>query len=393
MKRPWLLVVILTVLLLAAIVLVVLYARGSGPAVDQSEREASESARTPVSGTPTGREGALGSGASLTTDWYQLYFTGPIYPDNPRNHQGGLDTRLVELMDRATRTLDVAVYDFDLTSVAGAMARARQRGVQVRMVTDTDTLTNDNTAIQAAFNTLKQAGIPIVDDQRQAIMHNKFTVVDQTWVSTGSWNYSDGDTYRLNNNMIVIQSSELSENYTAQFEKMFLKRQFGPSRDKNIPNPSLTIQGTRIQNCFAPEGKCGNLIIDTIGRAQSDITFLAFSFTHDGIAEAMLKKWDAGVQVQGVFETTGSQTRFSEYGKMKEKGLEVYTDGSPWVMHHKVIIIDDRIVIFGSFNFSDNADTSNDENLLIVDNPDIARAFKTEYAKVLDTAMNPPVRQ
>ena len=62
-------------------------------------------------------------------------------------------------------------------------------------------------------------------------------------------------------------------------------------------------------------------------------------------------------------------------------------------MHHKVIIIDDRIVIFGSFNFSDNADTQNDENLLIVDSPDIARAFKAEFERVLALAKNPPVKK
>ena len=62
-------------------------------------------------------------------------------------------------------------------------------------------------------------------------------------------------------------------------------------------------------------------------------------------------------------------------------------------MHHKVIIIDDRIVIFGSFNFSDNANTQNDENLLIVDNAEIARAFKAEYDRVVAVAKNPPKKK
>jgi phosphatidylserine/phosphatidylglycerophosphate/cardiolipin synthase-like enzyme len=60
-----------------------------------------------------------------------------------------------------------------------------------------------------------------VGDNRQPIMHNKFTVVDQAVVQTGSWNYTDGDTYHLNNNMIVISSKELAANYTAEFNKMF----------------------------------------------------------------------------------------------------------------------------------------------------------------------------
>jgi phosphatidylserine/phosphatidylglycerophosphate/cardiolipin synthase-like enzyme len=58
-------------------------------------------------------------------------------------------------------------------------------------------------------------------------------------------------------------------------------------------------------------------------------------------------------------------------------------------MHEKVIIIDDRIVIFGSFNFSGNADTSNDENLLIIDDPNIASLFEQEFQKVFDAGIIP----
>ncbi len=58
-----------------------------------------------------------------------------------------------------------------------------------------------------------------------------------------------------------------------------------------------------------------------------------------------------------------------------------------------MIIIDERIVIFGSYNFSNNAATQNDENLLIVENPDIACAFKAEYDRILALAQNPPPKK
>src|SRR5262245_39541664 len=67
--------------------------------------------------------------------WFQVYFTAPVYPDDPNKHQGGIDTKLVALMDQAQKTLDVADYDFDLADVADAMVRAKGRGVTVRMVT------------------------------------------------------------------------------------------------------------------------------------------------------------------------------------------------------------------------------------------------------------------
>ena len=385
---------------LAIVVLVICIATGAlltffitqGSQQPDNEGSSSRASAAPVpSGTPVSD---IGSGGAVSGGWYQLYFTAPKYPDNPANHKDGLDAKLVALIDTAKMSVDVADYDFDLANVADAMVRAKGRGATVRMVTDTDTLSNTkDAAIVAAFGKLQKAGIPIVDDKRGPIMHNKFTVVDQQWVSTGSWNYTDGDTYRLNNNMIIINSRELAANYSNEFAKMFDKRQFGPTKDKSLPNPTVTIEGTRIETCFAAQGKCGAKIISTIGTSKQSIRFMAFSFTSDPIEEAMVARSKTGVSVSGVFETTGSQTAFSAYGKLKGARLPVYTDGNPWVMHHKVIIIDERIVIFGSYNFSDNADTQNDENLLIVDNPEIARAFLAEFDRVLALAQNPPAKK
>ncbi|NWJ98067.1 MAG: hypothetical protein HXX20_20105 [Chloroflexi bacterium] len=338
--------------------------------------------------------GAFGSLAPLKTDWYELYFTNPIYPDDPKNHKGGPDEPLVKMMDKATKTLDVADYDFDLANVADAMVRAKARGVQVRMVTDSDTINNvKNKEVQDALSKLKKANIPFIGDERGPIMHNKFTIVDNQWLSTGSMNYTDGDTYHLNNHLIILNYAPLAQNYTAEFEKMFVKKQFGPNKDKGVPNPVVTIQGVKVENYFAPEDGVAQRIIDTIAPAKQSVYFLAFSFTHDGIGQAIQDKAKAGLKVGGVFETTGSNTAFSEYGKMKQAGLEVYTDGNPWVMHHKVIIVDEQTVIFGSFNFSINADKSNDENILIVHDPKMAKAFKAEYDRILDLAKNPPVKK
>jgi phosphatidylserine/phosphatidylglycerophosphate/cardiolipin synthase-like enzyme len=326
-----------------------------------------------------------------TTERYSVRFTKPVIPDDKSRHQGGPDEDLVALMDKATKTLDVADYDFDLANVAAAMARAKQRGVTVRMVTDTDTIEDTkNAPVQAALAQLRRANIPIVDDQREAIMHHKFTVVDGEWLQTGSWNYTDGDTYRLSNNSISIHSVELAKNYTDEFERMFVKRQFGPQKASGATKPALAIGSVRVENYFAPKDKVATHIVDTIKQAKESVYFLAFSFTHDGIGDAIVAQANAGRKVGGVFETTGSNTKFSEFGRMKDAGLDVWQDGSPYSMHHKVIVVDEQVVIFGSFNFSDSADESNDENLLIVHDPALAKEFKAEYDRVLSLAKNPP---
>jgi phosphatidylserine/phosphatidylglycerophosphate/cardiolipin synthase-like enzyme len=170
---------------------------------------------------------------------------------------------------------------------------------------------------------------------------------------------------------------------------MFVQRSFGPNKPVGGTDPLATLQGVRIENYFAPKDDVAGKITGRLDQAQQSIHFMAFSFTSDSIGSAIHARAKAGISVAGVFEKTGSETQFSEYGKLLKAGLDVLQDGNPYVMHHKVIIIDGRTVIFGSYNFSNNADKDNDENLLIIDDPALAQAFEAEFQRVREVALNP----
>ncbi len=293
------------------------------------------------------------------------------------------DARLTAFLGSARQSIDMAIYDLDLPNVANALVDARKRGVQVRLVTDTDNLKHE------AIGQLTQAGVPVVEDKRGAIMHHKFAVVDRNAVWMGSWNFTVNDTWCYNNHGALWRNEQLAANYAAEFEKMF-GGQFGPTKPKPIPNPVISVNDVRIETYFSAENDPSPAIIARLQGAQRSITFMAFSFTHDKIGAAMLERGRVGVQVRGVFETTGSQTQFSEMGRFKDAKFDVLQDGNPYLMHHKVIVIDERTVIFGSFNFSSNAAEDNDENCLIVDDPGLARLFLDEYERVRAQAVNPP---
>ncbi|MGB8646873.1 MAG: phospholipase D-like domain-containing protein [Anaerolineae bacterium] len=324
-----------------------------------------------------------------TSSGYDIYFTFPKYPDNPADHHGSLDDKLTAFINSAKRSVDMAIYQLDLPNVAQALLDAKTRGATVRIVTDVDTLQDDKE--NASFKQLQAAGIPVVGGNPNAIMHDKFVVVDGAAVWTGSWNFTVNDTYRYNNNGILIRSPELAQNYTVTFEKMFKDKKFGGARKPGGTTPRLTINGVSVENYFAPEDNVADKIVARLKAATKTIDFMAFSFTHDDMGAAILERAKNGVKVRGVFETTGSETQYSEYGKFRKAGLDVWQDGNPYLMHHKVFIIDGQTVIFGSFNFSNSADEENDENLLIVDNDiNLLRAFDVEFAKVYDQAQHPP---
>ncbi len=314
--------------------------------------------------------------------WYHLYFTGPT----PDRLEGGIPEAIATSLDAAQRTIDVAIYELDLPAIAGALSRAQARGVRVRLVTDTDAL--EMPFIQDLIN----AKVPVVADGREPFMHNKFIVIDGTTVWTGSMNFTENDAYRNNNNYIEITSSQLAENYTREFEEMFIRRQFGPGSTADTPHPLVTASGgTRIESYFAPEDGVAAHILRVLRSARTSIHFMAFSFTRDDFAQVLIEKARAGVSVQGVFERRQTQAGSSAWDTLKEAGLttlglDVRLDGNRYNQHSKVFVVDGETVVTGSYNFTQSADKQNDENVLIIHDAAIARAYEVEWEKVWMTA-------
>lgn len=310
-----------------------------------------------------------------TTTWYEVYFTSPVIPFAGKI-EGGIEDFLIEKINQADRSIDIAVYEFDLENVAQALIAAKRRGVEVRVVYD-DELSDPDPQIRE----LKSAGIVTVPDNRSAFMHNKFFVFDDLCIWTGSFNISTNAAYRNNENALYFCSSDAAENYATEFEELF-SGQFGSSSPANTPHPIFTVAGIKIENYFAPEDQIMEILVNRVGSAQKTIHFMAFSFTDDSLGQAMIDALKRGVLVAGIFETRAADTQYSECPSLLKQGADVTLDGNPRTFHHKVIIIDGRIVILGSFNFTVSADTENDENLLIIYDELLAADYEAEFLRM-----------
>ncbi|MCC6986683.1 MAG: DUF1669 domain-containing protein, partial [Anaerolineales bacterium] len=76
----------------------------------------------------------------------------------------------------------------------------------------------------------------------------------------------------------------------------------------------------------------------------------------------------------------------TEFDPFRQAGLDVYIDGNPGQMHHKIMIVDESIVIVGSYNFTNSAESRNDENLMVIYNDQIAAFFIEEFRRVYGQA-------
>lgn len=329
---------------------------------------------TPVPVTPA--PVSLPAAYGVKGAWYELYFTNPESPVASQR-TGGADIPLVTAIEAARLTIDAAMYSLSLNSVRNALVRAHQRGVQVRVVMESDNME------RADPQALIEAGIPVLGDRRQGLMHNKFMVIDQSEVWTGAMNFTDSGTYQDNNNIMRIHSLKVAEDYTAEFNEMFVDDKFGPDEGSSTPNPRVSIDGTLVDIYFSPDDNVANNLLDLIYNADESIDFLALSFTSDPLAEAIRARAEAGVTVRGVMDDSSIDSNVgNEYEAFRQAGLDVRRDGNTHgLLHHKVIIIDGQIVILGSYNFTNSAETRNDENLVVIYDAYIASQYLAEFQR------------
>jgi phosphatidylserine/phosphatidylglycerophosphate/cardiolipin synthase-like enzyme len=253
-------------------------------------------------------------------------------------------------------TIDCAFYDMD-EEVLDKLAKK-----DVRIVLEKDNKMDGN----------------IIYDDRSAYMHNKFCIFDHSIVMTGSMNPTSNGFEKNDNNLVFIESQSLVANYEAEFES-FVRGDFGG--DNEVEYPNILFNGHVVENYFCPEDYCEKRIVDVLHLANESIYFMQFSFTSDVIGDLLLAKSLDGVGIKGIFEKQ-QNSQWSKYQKLSDAGLNVSFAETPGKMHHKVFIVDEKIVIFGSMNPSKNGDVNNDENVLIVHDEGVAEMFLEEFERI-----------
>jgi phosphatidylserine/phosphatidylglycerophosphate/cardiolipin synthase-like enzyme len=272
---------------------------------------------------------------------------------------------LLNFIDSAEESLHCAFFEVDLDLIRDKLLE-KERLIDVKVITDNDYLYEFNH--------------PFVKNDSWGLMHNKFCIVDGKKVSTGSMNPTNNGADKNNNNLLLINSVALANNYQAEFQEMWNGTY---KKGDNVLNPNIMIDDIGVENYFCPEDDCADHVKEELNKATSSIHFMTFSFTHDGIANILLLKNLDNISIKGIFEAR-QVSKYSKYMVLKNNNVDVVKDGNKANMHHKVFIIDSDTVITGSFNPSAGGDTRNDENLLIIRDFNIASLFMEEFEKVWD---------
>jgi phosphatidylserine/phosphatidylglycerophosphate/cardiolipin synthase-like enzyme len=144
---------------------------------------------------------------------------------------------------------------------------------------------------------------------------------------------------------------------------------------------------------FSPKGGCTDAVVRELGHARHEILVLAYSFTSRPIAQALVDAKLRGVRVEVVLDHSNEKDAYSDLHFFLEQGLAPLVDPHHAIAHNKVMVVDGKTVLTGSFNFTHQAENENAENLLVLKgHPDLVRLYRADFAAHKAHARAPEVK-
>ncbi|MGP1386479.1 MAG: phospholipase D-like domain-containing protein [Thainema sp.] len=286
-----------------------------------------------------------------------------------------------------------------------------------------------------ALRILRDANVPLIDDTADGskgsdLMHHKIIIVDGKTVLTGSTNFTTSGTHGdpdsaasvgNANSIVVINSTEVAQIFTQEFAYLWgdgpggeadslfgLQKPFRPARRVTLPS------GTTVDVQFSPtsssrdwQESVNGLIARSFRSGQDQIDLALFVFSDQAIADELEMRSRQGVEVRALIEPGFAYRDYSEAldmlgTAMPNNRCKYEEDNRPWitpistvgvptlapgdVLHHKFGVVDGKTVVIGSQNFSDAANQSNDENLIVIGSPTVAAHYEREFERLYRTA-------
>jgi phosphatidylserine/phosphatidylglycerophosphate/cardiolipin synthase-like enzyme len=315
-----------------------------------------------------------------------------------RNQHGGPESscdrpmcqRLTELIRGARESVDFAIYGIrNQNAVIDALVEAQVRGVRVRGVVDTEGERCDKFSyLDTGLLWQRLAEGSVTCDQGRGhsyIMHNKFFVIDEAQVWTGSTNISDtelgGEYYA--DAAVLVHDRALAAVYTHELEEMF----GGSFHKQKVDDTEHQFSKGALECYFSPsDDALQNAVLPLIAGASETLEISMFYFTDPSIADALVAAAARGVDVRMVLDAGGAENRYSRHKQLCDAGVPVKIENWGGKQHGKWAVADAALperarVIVGSFNWTAAANQQNDENTLLISSAAVAEQFAAEFER------------
>lgn len=341
---------------------------------------------------------------------------------------------LLELIERSEATIDFAIYGLrGQPDILDALVRAKERGVTIRGIvdrtvdgknyySDTEALVKAIGAVHDDLQTdlRSQAKVKPYDPSKSTcwmtpetgyegpkqcvgydlgdrcilavhashepltfqgdIMHNKFFVVDGTYVWMGSTNVSDSCSGGYNSNLVSVLNSPLVARwYSQEFEQMWE----GNHHKEKVSYRPMEAQLTKdiaVEVYFSPQDDPMDAAVRPLLQgAKERIDVAIFFLTHKGIVADLIAAHRRGVKIRVVLDATAAGNGYTKHELVRAAGIPLKIENWGGKMHAKAAAIDGQHVIMGSMNWTSAGENGNDENTIVLHSRAHAEQFHTFY--------------
>lgn len=149
-----------------------------------------------------------------------------------------------------------------------------------------------------------------------------------------------------------------------------------------------------VQAYFSPKGGCQAAIVRELMKARREILVQAYSFTADPLTFALVEMKKAGVTVDIVLDKSNEVDRYSDLHFFIENQMDVKIDHDHAISHNKIVIIDKKVLITGSYNFTNQAENENAENVIIIKgHPELVQQYRDNFFKHREHAKPAKIRE
>ncbi len=376
-------------------------------------------------------------------------FNGIKLPSSALVPYDPAEPSIVAAIDAARKSVKIAIYQFEQQGVLDALLRAKERGIKVAVVLDRGHVyttgrshTGGPRKPRPMIVDLVKSGFDLVllKGQSSGIMHNKFMLVDDKLLQTGSYNYTQQSEDDHFENVVftlepgrvkhylrywkymrdhaepvdwdkleeILNRTEVSETEDAEIAAAEAAAAGDERKSKFPPPPEDPETPVRLhgesfpRQIFSPQGGIEAALIRAIEAARETVDVAMFSFYSQKIAEALLAAKERGVKVRIALDRSQSALAklddwFAWHGFdiRLVSGPDDERDPLYQKMHNKLIIVDGLLLETGSFNYSPNAEKNSFENVNFFDEPGIVARYAAYFAKVFAAgfAPRPPRRE
>ncbi len=276
---------------------------------------------------------------------------------------------------------------------------------------------------------LRSAKVPVIDDTADGskgsdLMHHKFIVVDDRTIIVTSANFTSSDIHGditnpystgNANNLVQIDSPNLAALFTQEFNLMWgeksdrffgLKKPYRPAQTVQVGNTTIDVQFSPTSPTSPWNQSTNGLIAKTLTTSSQSVNLALFVFSDQAIANTLEQQSRHNVQIRAVIEPDFIYRPYSEaldmMGVTLRNKCKVEANNHPWLnpittvgapqllkgdlLHHKFAVIDKSKVVTGSHNWSESANSSNDEALLVIHSPTVAAHYEQEFERLYEKA-------